>query len=517
MRELRKLFERMITAPTHNIRPDRTLAALALTRGEGTDNMRIEEGTAHTGLGDIGGLPISGPMLPTTKVDSAVSDSDDNRITGGEDNGHNDDAKSDTSTTPMDLTVSSNNVDGAAATMPKAPSRAPPVPPRPKASADQGFKKVEEVARQQDAAEILNNVFDLLSCAFQGKSTLEDGEQRDLIKDLFFSKVTTVRVNNGNMAPKSDLQDNILISTKDRERTLCAALDDEFGLTELDEGDVSKFELFQQAAPILEFNVRRLQFENDRPRKDESHLALEKVLYLDRYLEKTDSLSAEQLQALRDEQWGLQKELRQMEDHRRALKETDFKDLNLPSVLEETAAYITKADHEWADLSESAKTEADGLASHLDQRAAELRPDILELDSRMKKLEHDIDTVFENCRDHPYHLHAIFIHAGSASGGHYWIYIYDFQNDIWRSYNDETVKQETEDTVFQKVNRVHPPTSTGIVYVRADVVREYTQAVCRNPEPKDVPMKDVDADARQEIKTDTGYENLPVLDGVPTE
>jgi len=507
----------MITAPSHNIRPERTLAALALTRGEGTSSVLVEDNNAHSGLGDIGGLPVSGPMPPPTKADSALGDEDDTQVAKKEIRDKDDDAKSDTSTTPMDLTAS-NDMDGANTAIPEAPSRPPPVPPRPKASADQGFRKVEEVARQQDAAEILNNVFDLLSCAFQGTSILEDGEQGDLIKDLFFSEVTAIRDNNGNKAVKTDLQDNILISTKDRDRTLCAALDEEFGLTKVDDDDdVIKFEFFKQAAPILEFNVRRLQFENDRPRKDESHVALDKVLYLDRYLKKTDSLSEEQLQALRYEQWRLQKELRQLEERRRTLKETGFGDLDLPSVLEETAVFVAKADEEMPDiLSHLAETEPDDLAGHLGQRAAELRPDMAELHSRMDKLEHEIDAVFENCKDHPYRLHAIFIHAGSASGGHYWIYIYDFQNDIWRSYNDETVKEETEETIFQKIDRLHPPTSTGIVYVRADVVDAYTQAVCRNPETKDIEMQDAAAE-EQVIKTDTQFEDLPVLEGVPTE
>ncbi|KAF2685800.1 cysteine proteinase [Lentithecium fluviatile CBS 122367] len=516
VRELRKLFDRMIRARTHNIRPERTLAALALTRGEGVDSV-VEPDTVQLGLGEIGGLPVSGPLPPPTKADSAMGDDDAAKAPEHDKKGDNDDAKSDTSTTAMDLTDSLNVPAGATPSVPEPPSRPPPIPPRPQASADQGFKKVEEVARQQDAAEILNNVFDLLSCAFEGESTLRDGEQLDLIKKLFFSDVTTVRVTNGKRASKSDLQDNVHVSTKDRDRTLCAALDDEFGSTEL-EGDMIKFELFEEAAPIQIINVRRLQYENGRPRKDESHLALDKVLYLDRYLKKTKTLSEEQLQALRDDQWRLQSELRRLDERRRTLKETDFEKLDLPSVLEETAAWVETAQTEMPNLfSDSIKTESNGLASQLGQRAEELRPEISELHGHMDKLEHEIDAVFENCKDHPYRLHAIFIHAGSHSGGHYWIYIYDFQNNIWRSYNDETVKEETEETIFRKVQRVHPPTSTGIVYVRADVVDEYTQAVCRNPETKDVEMKDAEAASGQVINMDTEFGNIEVLDGVPKE
>jgi ubiquitin carboxyl-terminal hydrolase 25/28 len=497
----------MISTPTHDIRPERTLAALALTRGE-----RALE---------LDGPPLGDPKLSSNKADSAMGDDDTTEIAENGNEEDNADADSVTSTEPMHPIASSQGAKGTSSDIPEPPSRPPPVPPRPQASADQGFKKVEEVARQQDAAEILNNVFDLLSCAFKGESTLRDGEQLDLIKRLFFSNVTTVRHTKGKRTTKSDLQDNVHVSTKDRDRTLCAALDDEFGSTEL-EGDVIKFELFEEAAPIQIINVRRLQFENGQSRKDESHLTLDKVLYLDRYLKRTDSFSEEQLQALRDQQWRLQSELRCLEGRRRTLKETDFEKLDLPNVLEETSAFVEMAQKDMPDLfTEPTKVKSDGLASCLDQRAEELRPDVAELHNDMDALEHEIDTVFESCKDHPYRLHAIFIHAGSHSGGHYWIYIYDFQNDIWRSYNDERVTEVTEEAVFEKVKRDHPPTSTGIVYVRADVVDKYTQAVCRNPETQDGEKEDANADTQQvahsEIIFKDEFKAATVLDGVSQE
>jgi ubiquitin carboxyl-terminal hydrolase 25 len=42
---------------------------------------------------------------------------------------------------------------------------------------------VEYAARQQDAAEIMMNIFDLLGCAIKPTSTMEDGEQIDMIKE----------------------------------------------------------------------------------------------------------------------------------------------------------------------------------------------------------------------------------------------------------------------------------------------------------------------------------------------
>lgn len=38
-----------------------------------------------------------------------------------------------------------------------------------------------------------------------------------------------------------------------------------------------------------------------------------------------------------------------------------------------------------------------------------------------------------------YELFAIMIHSGSASGGHYYAYIKDFESFKWFSFNDQTV------------------------------------------------------------------------------
>ncbi|KAL1602675.1 ubiquitin-specific protease ubp2 [Paraconiothyrium brasiliense] len=517
VRELQALFKHMITANTHNIRPERSLAALALTRGENTDIASEAPTRAPSRLGKIGDMPVSGPMLPpgfsTTSMPPSPADS-----VMGDAEGDADSMKA------MDLTATADKPSNTAASQPEPPSRPPPVPPRPQASADIGLKKLEDVAQQQDAAEILNNVFDLLSCAFKGEDVLQDGEQLDLIKKTFFSNVTTVRKTKDKDIPKSDLQDNVLVSTKGRDRSICAALDDEFGLTEL-EGGVTKYEFFENAAPIQIINVRRLQFENGRARKDESHLALDKVLYLDRYLKSTRSLSEEQLQELRNQQWRLQAELRTLETRKKLLNETEFKDVDLAGVLDETASLVTKLEEQLPDShsnsepqqslqesSSSSPASSRPLTDQLNQRADELRPELSEIHERMDKLETHIDSVFKDCQDHPYRLHAIFMHAGSSSGGHYWIYIYDFQHDIWRKYNDETVTLESEETILKRVQQDRPPTSTGIVYVRDDVAIEYTEAVHRKPN-KGTDAQDGETTQRGDIEmTDAMSANVVNMD-----
>ena len=43
-----------------------------------------------------------------------------------------------------------------------------------------------------------------------------------------------------------------------------------------------------------------------------------------------------------------------------------------------------------------------------------------------------------------YRVHAVFIHQGQANYGHYWIYIYNHQQEQWWKYNDSRVTKVTK-------------------------------------------------------------------------
>lgn len=47
------------------------------------------------------------------------------------------------------------------------------------------------------------------------------------------------------------------------------------------------------------------------------------------------------------------------------------------------------------------------------------------------------------CVKVPYRLHAVLVHEGQASAGHYWAYIYDHSNQCWMKYNDVIVSESS--------------------------------------------------------------------------
>lgn len=108
----------------------------------------------------------------------------------------------------------------------------------------------------------------------------------------------------------------------------------------------------------------------------------------------------------------------------------------------------------------------------------------------------------------PYRLYAVFMHHGSVSFGHYWIYIYDFQKNVWRKYNDEYVTEvQNLDEIFKDGRETNPPTPYFLVYINDEMKDRLVDPVCRDvgqgmpgapvevpgegPEEEPVPMEDV--------------------------
>jgi ubiquitin carboxyl-terminal hydrolase 25/28 len=99
------------------------------------------------------------------------------------------------------------------------------------------------------------------------------------------------------------------------------------------------------------------------------------------------------------------------------------------------------------------------------------------------------DIIFSDCHDVAYRLHAVVCHAGSsASAGHYWVWIHDFERDVWRKYNDTTVSVHPADFVFGELNTKGEP--YYLAYVRADEVRNLVSIPCRQQRtPPPVPPR----------------------------
>ena len=143
---------------------------------------------------------------------------------------------------------------------------------------------------------------------------------------------------------------------------------------------------------------------------------------------------------------------------------------------------------------------------------------------KIKTLNTNISSQFNDLRSVPYRLHSVFIHRGYVSSGHYWIFIYDFAKEIWRNYNDGYVT-EVKDTreIFERDSETRPSTPYFLVYIKDDLKGTLVDSVCRNIQdpPKssqDTEMVDIgdhdSYDFIDPINTDANNFNHLNLDGM---
>lgn len=104
----------------------------------------------------------------------------------------------------------------------------------------------------------------------------------------------------------------------------------------------------------------------------------------------------------------------------------------------------------------------------------------IDLDEKIKATQIMISNQFADSHKLPYRLYAVFVHHGSVSFGHYYIYIFDFDQNIWRKYNDEYVTEvQNVDEIFKNDSTNNPPTPYFLVYVNNEIKDRLANPVCR--------------------------------------
>lgn len=73
----------------------------------------------------------------------------------------------------------------------------------------------------------------------------------------------------------------------------------------------------------------------------------------------------------------------------------------------------------------------------------------------------------------------MFIHHGSVDFGHYYLFIYDFEKNTWRKYNDSDVTEVPKSEVLNNRDVRNPPTPYFLVYVHDGFKDRLVQPVCR--------------------------------------
>jgi ubiquitin carboxyl-terminal hydrolase 25/28 len=125
------------------------------------------------------------------------------------------------------------------------------------------------------------------------------------------------------------------------------------------------------------------------------------------------------------------------------------------------------------------------------------------VDQDIQNIHDMLSKQFSDFTKLPYRLYAVFVHHGSVSFGHYWIYIHDFRKDVWRKYNDEYVTEvQNLDEIFKNTDTKNPPTPYFLVYINDMMKDRLVDPVCR-----DVPEWQTDG-ATEDTEEFTAMEDI---------
>ncbi|KAJ1923285.1 ubiquitin-specific protease ubp2 [Tieghemiomyces parasiticus] len=249
-------------------------------------------------------------------------------------------------------------------------------------------------------------------------------------------------------------------------------------------------EVYAEHLPaFLQIQIQRVQFDvaQSRVYKNNAFVKFDPVIYLDRYLLGLQS----SLSTQRERAAALQHNIRGAQETIQRLMEQPGSTLTVPAMLDATIAYLRKEKAYQEEQQKSPDADADAAQPMLidvaDEAAASslatkpaasddrtattatAAPTPAEYDAHIRNLlavresldaqrqAHEADiarwtaetkTVYADLRDVPYRAHAVFMHRGEASYGHYWVYLRDHAQSRWLKFNDAVVTRVDEAEVF---------------------------------------------------------------------
>jgi ubiquitin carboxyl-terminal hydrolase 25/28 len=535
--ELHSLFEKLKTASTHSVKPTRELAELTIFSSAAEANFRrasISSPGGPPNLASILNSPVYGPQLPPPPIppppipveddiemvdhpgDKTMDDdsseatlvdmaeplpSYDESIPKVEQKSIKDDKDVDYVGLGEDaVMVNGDTTIGEAKKTIPSPEKQPPLPPRNKAGLviqtnDNKFvvsdDELWKFGSQQDVTEVIGNVNFRLLCALKPTSIdQQSGEQMDIVRDTLYGANAVYLQKATTLEKKVEAWSNLIVfPAPNGPRDIYEALDVVFDeqIVEIDNTTAAQHASISQLPPIIHIQIQRTAFDSVRQvaSKNRNAVNFPETIYLDRYMDSSDPDST--LMRRRRETWKWKAQLRILEAREAALN-TTIADVSVKDALIATRQYVDKLQEEEID---GVLVDAN-LSDSLEERTMEVTEEIESISKEIAQLKQNLNEQFTDMRQYEYKLQAVFIHRGEAGGGHYWVYIYDFENDIWREYNDEYVTEvKDRRRIFEHQGAVGG-TPYYLAYVRSADHKELVEAVCREvPEAQNIDMMEI--------------------------
>ncbi|RFU77759.1 ubiquitin carboxyl-terminal hydrolase [Trichoderma arundinaceum] len=364
---------------------------------------------------------------------------------------------------------------------------------------------------QQDVEEVMGSIINRLQAAIRPTSVdSTTGIQLEKIMETFF--VTTV-----NYTKKFDEKEYQHEISFDRSITafpaaegpcsLYDALGRNFDQQILEESKLSRYTAIKTLPPVLHILIQRSQSMGS---KNGNPVVIPETLYLDRYMDAPHDSPIFR---------------RRVQDWITAERIGDLK--SLLAKVEDNPSYMTflqtyeggneSTDNESIPPSSKvdASTEQEAMAENWDfdgpvdddflliTPASTDKANVFEvpvgkladiqkthgatlgmMEEELQRRQEALEESLSSQKQISYRLHAVICHRGHLTSGHYWVWIHDFEANVWRWYNDADVK-ENKDTaeVLQTLSTSGEP--YFLCYVRDEDKDQYVSVPSREPPKKE--------------------------------
>ncbi|RKK25847.1 hypothetical protein BFJ66_g891 [Fusarium oxysporum f. sp. cepae] len=394
---------------------------------------------------------------------------------------------------------------------------------------------------QQDVEEVMGSIINRLQAAIRPSSVDEStGIQFEEIMKTFF--VTTI-----NYTKKFDDKTYQKEISFDRSITafpapkgscsLYEALGRNFDQEIIEEDKLSRYTAIKTLPPVLHVLIQRSQSMGS---KNGNPVLIPEILYLDRYMDAPhESLTFRK----RVESWATASRISDIKASKAAVGSTIPTGPILESIgQEEDAKGSIAAVTEDSEMTDGVKIveedwSFDGTVD--DDYLLVGRPSVNsvtsaglpswpkdikdtetaireKMDSELRDKEEALENYYSKLKSNPYRLHAVICHRGQLMSGHYWVWIYDFEQDVWRKYNDSNVEvKRSTDEVLNTLSTSGEP--YFLCYVRDEDKETYVDVPRRRrpAPPSDTSFENLDADGditvtnSEPLKTSESPQELP--------
>ncbi|KAF4508524.1 hypothetical protein G6O67_004888 [Ophiocordyceps sinensis] len=383
---------------------------------------------------------------------------------------------------------------------------------------------------QEDVGEVMGNIIYRLQAAIKPSSIDEKtGIQLEKIMETFF--VTTVNYTkkfDENIYQHEISFDRLITAfpAPDGPCSLYDALGRNFDQQILEDSKLSRYTAIKTLPPVLHVLIQRSQTRG----KNRKPVVIPEILYLDRYM---DAPHSSPVFRRRVEDWAL---THRIADLKSQLGKADpdpshmkFLDYCINGTRSQSESgserhqgsppHVAATEETWDfdgpvedDFLLVTPTQSDGVTASRFEQEEQRSMDVRGTDAAMRDMmdkelvqrERALEQHLDSMKSIPYRLHAVICHRGHLTSGHYWVWICDFEDEVWRWYNDAEVKENRNTAeVLHILSTSEEP--YFLCYVRDEDKHEYVDAPKRQrpaePSPEEAapsagPETDADGDVR---------------------